>query len=331
MPIHNVAKYVKSAMLSALDQTYPNIEYLIVDDKGTDNSMEIVREVLASHPRNKEVRIIDQETNRGLGEARNAAIQEATGDYIYFMDSDDVITADCIEKLMKYMEEKPVDFIASSRRRTSFAGKMIAEDVYKPYIVTDNGMLTVARFRYIQNVKILVEVWNKLYKLDFLRSNRIQCIPGIHVEDVSFTFQTILAAHSCRLVPDITYTYHIHDGQSLAAFQSNRSRALYLADCFCKIREWDCNIATKYHNQAEYGALMTGIYNVTLLHANIVRTSTALTNKDKRDILHKLLKYEVTLRTVFSFQTHKLKNWLFYLISNLPYIWQNGLLRIIYK
>lgn len=181
------------------------------------------------------------------------------------------------------------------------------------------------------NVKILVEIWNKLYNLDFLKQNRIQCIPGVHVEDVSFTLQTILAARSCRLVPDITYTYRLHDGQSLGAFYGNRNRALYLADCFCKIREWDCNIIKKYYNKQEYGALLSGIYNVTLLHANIVKTSEALTNRDKKEIFHKLLKYEVPLRTVLSLRTNKIKNGLYYLVSKFPYAGQNGLLRLIYK
>ena len=331
MPIHNVAKFVKSSLLSALNQTYPNIEFLIVDDKGTDNSMAIVRDVLVSHPRQKEVRIIDHGTNRGLGDARNTAIQEATGDYIYFMDSDDVITIDCIEKLMTYMEETPVDFIGGSRRRMTFSGKMIAEDVYQPYTVTDNGPLTVARFRYVQNVKILVEVWNKLYKLDFLRKNRIQCIPGVHVEDVSFTFQTILAARSCRLVPDLTYTYQMHDGQSSAALHNDRNRALYLADCFCKKKEKDFDMVKQYHNREEYGALLSGIYNVTLLHANMVRTSKVLTNRDKRKIFHRLLRYEVSLCTVLSLSTNMFKNELYYFISKFPYMGQNGLLRLIYK
>ena len=331
MPIYNVAKYVESSLLSALNQTYPNIEFLIVDDRGTDNSMNIVKNVLTSHPRRKEVRIIDHGTNKGLGDTRNTAIKEASGDYIYFMDSDDVITADCIEKLVKYMEEKPVDFIASSRVRMSFSGEVIAEDVYKPCMVADNGILTVARFRYVQNVRILGEVWNKLYNLDFLRRNGIQCIPGVHVEDVSFSFQTILAARSCRLVPDITYIYHIYDGQSFAAFQNNRDRALYLADCFCRIRERDCDIVRKYSNREEYGALLSGIYNVTLLHANMVRKSRALTDKDKRDIFHRLLKYGETFRTVLSFRTNKLKNGLYYLISSVPYAVQKIFLKLIYK
>ena len=331
MPIYNVAKYVELSLLSALNQTYPNIEFLIIDDKGTDNSMEIVKDVLASHPRGRDVRIIDHGINMGQGVARNTAIKEATGDYIYFMDSDDLITTDCIEKLMKYMEDQPVDFIASSRRRMSFSGELIAEDVYKPYTVLDSGILTVARFRYVQNVRMFVETWNKLYNLDFLKINKIQCIPDVRVEDVSFSFQTILAARSCRLVSDITYTYHIHDGQSSTVLQNDRNKSVDFAECFCKIREWDCNIIKKYYRQKEYGALLSGIYNVTLLHANMVRKSKALTNIDKRIIFHRLLIYELPLYTVLSLKTSMLKNMLYYLISNIPYITQKGLLKLIYK
>lgn len=331
IPIYNVAKYVEHSLLSALNQTYPNIEFLIIDDRGTDNSMEIVRNVLVTHPRRKDVRIIDHGINKGLGDTRNTAIDEATGDYIYFMDSDDIITTDCIEKLMKYMEETPVDFIASSRVRKSFSGNTIAEDVYKPCIVSDNGALSVARFRYVQNVRILGEVWNKLYNLNFLKQNKIRCLSGVHVEDVSFSFQTILAARSCRLVPDITYTYHIYDGQSFAAFQNNRDRALYLADCFCKIREKDCDIVKKYHDREEYGALLSGIYNVTLLHANMVRKAKILTNKDISEIFHKLLIYEEPFHTVLSLKTNKLKNGLYYFISNIPVAAQIRFLKLVYK
>ncbi len=331
VPIYNVARFVEASLLSALNQTYQNIEFLIVDDRGTDGSMDIVRKVVLSHPRRNAVRVIDHGTNKGLGDTRNTSIEEATGDYIYFMDSDDVITSDCIEKLVKYMEEYPVDFIASSRVRKSFSGEVIGEDVYEPCVVDDNGLLTVARFRYVQKVRILGEVWNKLYNLDFLRQNKIECIPGVHVEDVSFSFQTILMARSCRLVPDITYTYHIYEGQSFAAFYHDRDRSLYLADCFCKIREKDCDIAKKYRDQDEYGAVLSGIYNVTLLHANMVRKSSALTTNDKKEIFDRLLRYEIALCRVLYFKSNMRKNGVYYLRSVLPNYFQKKILKLIYK
>lgn len=331
MPVYNVARFVEKSLLSALNQTYNNIEFLIIDDKSTDESMNIVRQVINSHPRKSEVRVIDHIVNKGLGDTRNTSIIEATGDYIYFMDSDDVITPDCIERLVAYMNETPVDFIASSRVRQSFDGKTIAKDVYAPAIVNGNSELDVVRFRYVENHKILAEVWNKLYDLSFLRQHNIQCIPGVHVEDVSFSFQTNLAAKTCRLVPDITYSYHIYEGQSFAAFNTDRKRALYLADCFCKIRERDCEIALKYKDRAEYGAILSAIYNVTLLHSNMVRKAKALSSKDKRQIFSRLLAYNSGLMSTICTKTNKKKNCLYYFVSKMPYSMQNCILKIIYK
>ena len=331
MPVYNVARFVEKSLLSALNQTYNNIEFLIIDDKSTDESMNIVRQVINSHPRKSEVRVIDHIVNKGLGDTRNTSIIEATGDYIYFMDSDDVITPDCIERLVAYMNETPVDFIASSRIRKSFDGKIIANDVYVPAIVKDKGDFGVVRFRYVENNRILGEVWNKLYNLDFLRNNNIKCIPGVHVEDVSFSFQTIIAARSCRLVADITYTYHIYEGQSFAAFRTDRQRALYLGDCFCKIREWDCAIALRYKDRPEYGAVLSAIYNVTLLHSNMVRKAKALSSKDKRQIFSRLLAYNRGLMSTICTKTNKKKNCLYYFVSKMPYSMQNCILKIIYK
>ena len=152
MPVYNVARFVEKSLLSALNQTYKNIEFLIIDDKSTDESMNIVRQVINSHPRKSEVRVIDHIVNKGLGDTRNTSIKEATGDYIYFMDSDDVITPDCIERLVAYMNETPVDFIASSRIRKSFDGEIIANDVYVPAIVKDKGDLDMLK---------ITEYWEK--------------------------------------------------------------------------------------------------------------------------------------------------------------------------
>lgn len=330
IPVYNVERFVESSLLSALNQTYKNIEFLIIDDKSTDGSMEVVHQVINGHPRKSKVRVIDHIVNKGLGDTRNTSIKEATGDYIYFMDSDDVITPDCIDKLVAYMNETPVDFIASSRVRKGFDGKTIATDVYSPAIVKDKGEFGVVRFRYVEKHRILGEVWNKLYNLEFLRNNNIRCIPGVHVEDVSFSFQTIIAAKSCRLVPDITYTYHIYEGQSFAAFNTNRQRALYLANCFCKIREWDCDIALKYKDCEEYGAILSGIYNVTLLHSNMVRKATSLSEADKRLVISRLLTYNRDLISTICTRTNKRENCLYYLVSKMPYSVQKSILKLIY-
>jgi glycosyltransferase involved in cell wall biosynthesis len=91
MPIYNVEQYIERALLSALNQTYQNLEILIVDDLGHDNSMDIVYQLKSTHPRGNCIRIITHKKNLGLGGTRNTAIESAQGKYLYFMDSDDAI------------------------------------------------------------------------------------------------------------------------------------------------------------------------------------------------------------------------------------------------
>lgn len=308
MPVYNVAKFVEKSLLSALNQTYSYIEFLIVDDCSTDNSMDIVRQTVNAHKRSADVRIIHHPGNQGLGDTRNTAIKEAKGEYIYFMDSDDIISSCCIEVLVNYMLENPVDFIAASRERRTFNGKLISTDQYQPYTVKDDhrSTLPVAYFRYVENHKILAEVWNKLYNVDFLRKNKIRCIPHVHVEDVSFSLQVNIAAKSCRLVPDVLYVYHIYEGQSFAAFNNNHERALYLADCFVKIRKYDADIVSCYSNCEEYAALIAGVYNVTLLHSQMIMRSSVLDRTEKKGYLSKLWRVNYSLCDLIKMK-HKTK------------------------
>ena len=83
IPVYNVEKYIRESLDSALAQTYPNIEFLICDDCGTDSSIAIVEEYQNSHPRGKDIRIVQQPRNMGLGCARNRMIAEAKGKYIF--------------------------------------------------------------------------------------------------------------------------------------------------------------------------------------------------------------------------------------------------------
>lgn len=330
MPVYNVEKFVRESLISALNQTYQDLEILIVDDKSTDRSMDIVRDTLSHHPRKDIVRIIDHGTNKGLGDTRNTSIDHAKGQYIFFMDSDDLITPDCIQRLAAYMEETPVDFIASSRELRTFDGKRIAEDVYQPALVDDRTELAVARFRYVQSHKILGEVWNKLYNVDFLRRSNVRCLPGVHVEDVSFSFQVNLAATSCRLVPDITYTYRVYEGQSFAAFKNNRDRAVYLSECFMKIREKDVEIARQYADRPEFGAILAGIYNVTLLHAKMIQEGTALDQRTRKELLKRLLRYPFNLLKTFRMATKRKYNIVYYLTCHAPATLQSTIIRTIY-
>ena len=101
IPVYNVAPYIKDCLASVMKQTYKGeIECLLIDDCGTDNSMGVVSQVLKDYSGKIDFRIYRHKYNRGLSAARNTGIEHATGEYIYFLDSDDEITSDCMEKLV---------------------------------------------------------------------------------------------------------------------------------------------------------------------------------------------------------------------------------------
>ena len=92
VPVYNVAKYIERCLLSVLNQTWQDLEVILVNDCTLDDSMEIARRVVASHPRGTVVRCLEHEENRGLSAARNTGISASVGDYLYFLDSDDYIS-----------------------------------------------------------------------------------------------------------------------------------------------------------------------------------------------------------------------------------------------
>lgn len=138
IPVYNVEKYIKKALLSALNQTFDSIEFLLIDDRGSDNSMAIAMDVAKNHQRGKDVRVIDHGVNIGLGGVRNTAIENAKGEYLYFLDSDDDITPDCISILYNRMIEYPVDFIAASHNIIRSDGQLKEQVVYENCIVEKN-------------------------------------------------------------------------------------------------------------------------------------------------------------------------------------------------
>ncbi len=100
IPVYKAESYIRKTMESALSQSYPSIEFLIVDDAGGDGFISIVNEFLASHPRGKNIRVLFHTHNQGVSASRNQIIDEAQGEFLYFMDADDLIVENTIELLM---------------------------------------------------------------------------------------------------------------------------------------------------------------------------------------------------------------------------------------
>lgn len=202
IPVYNVEECVERALLSALNQTYPDIDYLIVDDKGTDKSMDVVRKTVALHPRGKQVRIIENPKNLGTGIVRNIIIEHTKGKYLFFLDSDDEITPDCIQKLYDEMKRTDADVVSGSHNEIR-NGEIIHRQGGKQFSATGKEEIIMSFF---DGNKYFAVVWNKLFNVAFLRENNIRFI-HLFSEDIYFSFAVLMNARSYRLIPDITYFY----------------------------------------------------------------------------------------------------------------------------
>lgn len=113
VPVYNTEKYIEECLDSILYQTYSNIEVIVINDGSTDNSQNIIKQYENNYTN---IKIINQ-TNLGVSYSRNVGISEATGDFIMFVDSDDIILKNYIEEMIHILEENNLDLIKSSYRK----------------------------------------------------------------------------------------------------------------------------------------------------------------------------------------------------------------------
>lgn len=311
MPVYNVASCIERALLSALNQTFESIEFLIVDDRGTDNSMEIVRKIIAEHPKGKDVRIIEHPHNIGLGATRNTAIDNAKGEYLFFMDSDDEITLDCIEVLYKAMMEEPVDFVAGSYDR--IIGENIKEGCYyERKVIRD----TISEYIYKERKVISVPTWNKLYSLLFLKENKLYCYPHHINEDSIFLHLMVSKCHSCLLIPQKTYFYYYRtdstEANRLRGYsERNVNELVEVFDFYKTLLDY---YKDKYVYKYYLAWLMAAVFNST----EPILKSEYISPKDKIKYCSVICNVKISLWNIFLIVPFNLKNIIYILCIKLP-------------
>lgn len=212
IPVYNVARHIRMMLDSAMTQTFPSIEFLICDDCGTDGSIDIVREYQQTHPRGKNIRILHQPHNMGIGEARNRMMDEAKGRYFYSLDADDSIEPVTIELLYNTAQEHQAEIVYGSYDRVFTEGGQYVRTVpfpYPPHVFTETDVFA----DYVYHVGIQGMNWNYLIDLNVIRRNHLRVTPVSHGYGEDFTYTIDLPTYITRavLLPDITYHYYQRD------------------------------------------------------------------------------------------------------------------------
>ena len=221
IPIYNVEEYIPECLYSVMRQTYiGGMECILVDDCCTDNSIETARQIIKDYKGDISFRILKHEHNRGLSAARNTGTDSAIGEYIYYLDSDDYISDDCIETLAAPLLEKKYDILLGDYEM--FGNR------HDPTLLQErqNEILgNDAIFSSYADRKIYVMAWNKLCRLSFLRDNNISFLEGQLHEDELWTYKTMLSIQSMKIVHKVVYYYRVRQN-SIATDNTNAKKKL---------------------------------------------------------------------------------------------------------
>ena len=182
LPVYNVEKFLKESVDSVLNQTYRDLQVILVDDGSTDSSGAICDDYAT---RDDRIQVIHK-TNGGLPDARNAGLKIVKGDYIMFVDSDDLIHPETCQVLLDALSSGDYDF-------SMIYGIKLPEETYHQYIAEHNGPVEVKKTKVINQyeyIKHLYEVsayqydvvWNKLYKRSFIDNLYFRIVSGEDLE-----------------------------------------------------------------------------------------------------------------------------------------------------
>lgn len=315
IPVCQSVKYIQRTMESALSQSYLSIEFLIVDDCGCDGSMDIVRELQQTHPRGQDVHVISHNCNLGVSESRNDIIREAQGEFLYFMDSDDVIKEGAISLLMQNIRQYEAEIVFGSYEKIEISGNRI---LYQYPLLQLIGEDRLASFAYRKLSGIQASACNYLVNTALLRNNNLLFIKADYWEDLVFTFNLVTYISRAVLLPDITYSYLCHEN-SLSHYQKRED--IPKEEIFQNIRtigylkESSYTMSDKmYYPQRCFVIAMMDFYLVYHILEKRKRIIPKITNTEAKAAL----RHPASLRQVMSFRHLRMKNLFLYILGRLP-------------
>lgn len=228
VPVYKVEKYLDKCVRSIVDQTYTNLEILLVDDGSPDNCGAMCD---AWAQKDKRIRVIHKE-NGGLSDARNVGMAAATGEYIAFVDSDDWVHVRYIERLYAALTEHNAPISACSVRFVCEAEEIPAQSPANSIaLTTEEALRTLIRGEGVRAV-----AWNKLYHRDLLQDETFPI--GKYHEDEFFTYRLIAKAQTVAYVPEELY-YYLQRGSGIMGSVSIRHLDMLEAWCerLCFLKE----------------------------------------------------------------------------------------------
>lgn len=207
IPVYNVEQYIESCLYSVINQTYKGtLECIIVNDCTPDQSMEVVNRLLSVYQGNILFKIINHQENKGLSAARNSGVKIAKGDYLYFLDSDDILVENTIELLSNLSLQSFPDVIMGDF-------DLIGDNQYIPRLNTSVAIFDKQKeiFNAFISYSLYEMAWNKLVKKSFFLKYDLWFREGIIHEDSLWSFNLFYYCNNLRVCFQRTYLYRVRE------------------------------------------------------------------------------------------------------------------------
>lgn len=274
IPVYNTEKYLRECLDSVINQTLKDIEIICIDDGSTDSSLNILREYAQKDSRI----IVLTRQNKGAGAARNAGLKIAKGEYLSFLDSDDVFMPKMLEAMYDYSQKGNVDICICDAEGFDMVSKKkfampwlinLETGYYKTNALYDN------LFKYINP-----NCWNKIFKREFIINNKIKFQNLNNANDVFFVWFALALSKDIGVLKEkyIEYKYKIPG--SISASCGKNPYNIYVALITLK------NKLLKYKQKE----IIPALYKASISHF-IYAIKQAPQNKDLEKILKKYIKF----------------------------------------
>lgn len=204
IPVYNVEEYIGECLNSIFEITSFSYELIIIDDGSKDHSIQIVNSICSQK---SNVKIVTQE-NRGLSVARNVGISLATGEYLYFVDSDDKISAANLQLLLREISGNE-DIVISNFSTFSSRTQMHENFCRIPSGLHASGVFFLEKY-YLKDIYTVV--WRNLYRRDFINKYTLRFMEGVTYEDVEWSPRVLCLAESVSFYNFSIYCYRKREG-----------------------------------------------------------------------------------------------------------------------
>lgn len=198
VPVFNTENYIARCIKSILDSDYTNIELILINDGSTDKSLEICREY---YHVDKRIKLVNT-SNGGVSKARNIGMNEATGDFITFVDSDDYVERDAYSNILESFSNN-IDIVIFGSKTVTSNGRILKENTYPERLIRQQDI--------VENVIKMLDtaVWNKVFKSTYIKDVRFP-EEYSHNEDLVFFCLCVNPDTIIKTIPVVGYNYVKH-------------------------------------------------------------------------------------------------------------------------